>query len=222
MKLKFIFLQIIAVMLVASCSSSDDGPVNTGQNNNNNQDPMPELVSIPDEAFEQALIDLGLDSELNGSIPKSSVENVTDLVLNEKGISSLSGIEEFDSLINLWANDNSLTELNVNGLSDLKFIFVERNQLTSLNVAGLAVLEKVALDGNDLTQFNVDTSINLQILTISGNQLEGLRVANNLNLNVLSVVDNPLTCIEVNATQLNNIPSGWEKDDNDQYALNCN
>jgi hypothetical protein len=222
MKLKFIFLLFAGLMLMASCSSSDDGPINTDQNNNNNQDPLPELVSIPDEAFEQALIDLGLDLELNGTIPKSSIENVTDLVLNEKGISSLSGIEEFDSLINLWANDNSLTELNVNGLSNLKFIFVERNQLSSLNVVGLTVLEKVALDGNNLTQFNINSSINLQILTISGNQLEGLRVANNLDLDILSVVDNPLTCIEVNATQLNNIPSGWEKDDDDQYSLNCN
>ena len=220
MKLKIILLQFVGLMLLASCSSSDDGPINT--NNNNNEDPLPELVNIPDEAFEQALIDLGLDLELNGTIPKSSIENVTDLVLNEKGISSLSGIEEFDSLINLWANDNNLTQLNVTGLSNLKFIFVERNQLTSLNVAGLPVLEKVALDGNSLTQFNVNSSINLQILTVSGNQLESLRVADNLNLNILSVVDNPLTCIEVNATQLNNIPSGWEKDDNDQYALNCN
>lgn len=221
MKKTFLLFILALALSFAGCSSSDDEPVQTDQNNNN-QEPLPELINIPDQAFEQALIDLGIDFELNGTVPKSSIENVTDLVLNEKGISSLSGIEEFNNLINLWANDNNLSTLNVSGLSRLKFIFVERNNLSSLSVAGLPVLEKLAIDGNNFTQINVDSSVNLQILTVSNNQLEGLRVAANANLEILSVVNNPLNCIEVSSQQLNNIPDGWEKDDDDQYALNCN
>jgi hypothetical protein len=220
MKITQNLFPLVGLLFLFGCSSSDDGPTTTNQNNNN--DPAPELITIPDQAFEQALIDLGIDIELNGTVPKSSVENVTDLVLNNKGISSLSGIEAFSSLINLWANDNQISTLNVNGLSNIKFIFIERNNLSNLNLAGLALLEKVAIDGNNFTQLNVNTNTNLQILTASGNQLERIRVADNMNLNVFSVVNNPLTCIEVNATQLNNIPEGWQKDDDDVYALNCN
>jgi len=33
---------------------------------------------------------------------------------------------------------------------------------------------------------------------------------------------NPLTCITVNQTQLDNIPTSWEKDSEDNYSLDCN
>jgi len=33
---------------------------------------------------------------------------------------------------------------------------------------------------------------------------------------------NPLTCIKVNQTQLDNIPTRWEKDPEDTYSLDCN
>ena len=68
-------------------------------------------VVIPDENFEKALIELGIDSvsEINGQVLKSDVLLVTSLDLTNKNIKDLSGIEEFKSLMYLNCGDNKLT-----------------------------------------------------------------------------------------------------------------
>ncbi|NNF74905.1 MAG: hypothetical protein HKN00_06960 [Flavobacteriaceae bacterium] len=211
-------LGLIFVLICFSCSSSDDNNSNNNNNNNNNTP----RTTIPDEAFEQALIDLGFDNALDGSVATSSIENVTDLVMNNKGITSLQGLEDFSSLLNLWVNDNSLTSINVAQNGSLKFLYAERNMLTQINVTNLANLEKLGLNGNQLTAINVANNFNLQQLVVPDNQIENIDVSNNTALTVLNVVNNPLTCIRVNAEQFTNTPAQWQKDAEDQYALTCN
>ena len=54
------------------------------------------------------------------------------------------------------------------------------------------------------------------------NQLTSLDVSNNTLLIDLYCQSNPLTCIKVNQTQLDDIPTQWEKDPEDTYSLDCN
>ena len=197
------------------CSSDDSN----NNNNNNNNAPT---TSIPDAAFEQALIDLGLDDLLDGSVVTGNIENVTDLVVNDKGISSLVGLEDFSSLLNLRANDNDLTSLNLNQNEILKSIFLDRNMFTQINVSNLVDLEKLSMNGNQLSSINVANNFNLQELTVPNNAIQQIDVSNNAQLTVLNVIGNPLTCIRVNAEQLTNTPAQWQKDDEDTYALTCN
>ncbi|HEX9600729.1 MAG TPA: hypothetical protein VF985_04515, partial [Mariniflexile sp.] len=57
-------------------------------------------TAIPDPYFEQALIDLGLDSApLNGFVPTANISSVTSLGIPVKSISDLTGIEAFTSLM---------------------------------------------------------------------------------------------------------------------------
>ena len=69
---------------------------------------------IPDPNFEQALIDLGYDTApINGSVPTVNISSVTQLGVNDKNISDLTGIEDFTALTYLDCRDNQLTSLDL-------------------------------------------------------------------------------------------------------------
>jgi len=213
---------LLCLALLCGCSSDDDTVQSSDPTSNNNDDPVAERTLIPDSAFEQALVDLGFDDVVDGSMLKSSAESVVNLVINELEISSLSGLRDFSNLENLWAQNNNLTSIDLSGNNRLKFVYVDGNDLTSLQVASLGILEKIGASNNQLTAIDVTNNTGLQILEIGGNQIEAINVSANPELNVFSVVNNPLTCIQVNSQQLANIPAQWEKDPEDRYALNCN
>ena len=52
-------------------------------------------TAIPDQNFEQALIDLGYDNVIDGQVLTAIINIVTVLVVNNKNISDLTGIEDF-------------------------------------------------------------------------------------------------------------------------------
>lgn len=178
-------------------------------------------VSIPDSAFEQALIDLDFDNTLDGKVLKNSIDFVTELQINDKGITDLTGIAEFDQLENLNVRGNELTSLDVTNNLALKFIWAEDNELESFSVDGLVLLEKIGVDRNNLDVISIRTNGALQLLTASGNSLISIDVSNNNALTDFIITDNPLNCILVNQSQLDAIPVDWSKDEEDSYALDC-
>ena len=56
---------------------------------------------VPDDKFEQALIDLGYDTTLDDSVVTANISGVTSLNIGEKEISDLTGIEAFVALKDL-------------------------------------------------------------------------------------------------------------------------
>ena len=71
------------------------------------------LTYVPDDNFEQALIDLGYDNVLDDSVLTANISGVTSLSVNNKEISDLTGIQSFAALTYLSCRDNNLTELDV-------------------------------------------------------------------------------------------------------------
>src|SRR5699024_7349674 len=66
-----------------------------------------QYTQIPDPGFEQALIDLGIDSEgvLDGQVLTSDIENVEELILFDIHYENLIGLEDFTSLKTLILDD---------------------------------------------------------------------------------------------------------------------
>ena len=188
--------------------------------------PMMEVrTNIPDVMFERALIELNLDDVEDGSVLASRIEDIETLSLEGKGITDLSGIVGFRSLVSLLISNNELTTLDVSGNPDLKFLFATNNLLTSLDVSGLGILEKLGVENNDITQLDISDNTSLQLLSLANNSLEAIDISiipNSVQLNTFSVENNPLECIKVNDQQLNDIPGQWTKDEADIYALECN
>ncbi|NNE02068.1 MAG: hypothetical protein HKN52_02795 [Eudoraea sp.] len=220
MKKVKVLLYVCLVFILSNCSNDS----------NDSDQEMEETMlpvartAIPDVAFERALIELNIDDVEDGSVVTEDIAMVTSLVMNDKGISDLTGLEDFPMLENLWVNDNLLTSLDVSQNPLLKFVFAENNLLTNLSVTNLTILEKLQVSNNQITQVNLSDSSLLQLLGLANNSLTSVDISlipNGIQLNTFSIENNPLTCIRVNAEVLNDIPSQWTKDAEDTYALDC-
>ncbi len=72
-----------------------------------------QLTYVPDDNFEQKLINLGYDNVLDDYVLTASINTVTNLNVNSQNISDLTGIEDFTSLTYLDCENNQLTTLDV-------------------------------------------------------------------------------------------------------------
>ena len=89
---------------------------------------------IPDDNFEQALIDLGYDTgELNDSVPTSNIKGITSLDISNRKITDLTGIKDFSALTKLVCRNNKLTNLDFSHNTALTYLNCNRNQLTRKN-----------------------------------------------------------------------------------------
>ena len=89
---------------------------------------------VPDDAFEQVLISLGLDNTFDDSVYTSAIDTIAILYMSNEGITDLTGIEDFTQLSELYCYDNQITELDLSDNSNLFEFNCSNNFLTSLDV----------------------------------------------------------------------------------------
>ena len=89
---------------------------------------------IPDDAFEQVLINLDLDGIFDDSVYTAAIDTVQELYISNKGIDDLTGIEDFTALTDLFCHDNLLQALDLSNNPNLFEVNCNSNQLTSLSV----------------------------------------------------------------------------------------
>jgi gliding motility-associated-like protein len=151
---------------------------------------------IPDVNFEQALIDLGIDSgAIDGKVLTMNISNQIGLQVSGKKINDLTGIQDFFALTSLDCNDNNLTTLDVSNNTSLWSLGCSSNQLTSLKIS----VSLTALDcfSNQLTSLDVSKNKSLFGLNCSGNQLTSLDVSKNIYLTDLFSNYNKLASLDV-------------------------
>src|SRR5690606_15506765 len=131
---------------------------------------------IPDSGFEQALINLNIDSEgiLDGQVLTSDIENVTELIfLDNYHITDLTGIEDFAALEVLNLNHNfDLTSLDVSNNLALRILDVSQNSLTELDLSNNILLEELYCGNptddvwpqNEIVHLDLSQNPNIQIL----------------------------------------------------------
>jgi hypothetical protein len=90
---------------------------------------------VPDDNFEQELINLGYDSVLDDSVLTSNINTVTFLDISSELISNISGIEGFTALNTLWCNDNMLNSIDVSNNMYLTELRCQRMNLTNLDIS---------------------------------------------------------------------------------------
>ena len=162
-----------------------------------------QYTAIPDQNFEQALIDYAIDDMYDGQVLTANISNLTELFASGYNIQSLAGIEDFTSLQYLYCSSNQLTSLNINGLTNLVHIECFLNQLTSLNLNGLTNLEYLDCYQNQLTALDLTGLTNIQHLMCTDNQISALNVNTLTNLQYFSFQNNQLTSIDLSG--LNNL-----------------
>ncbi|SVD51279.1 uncharacterized protein METZ01_LOCUS404133, partial [marine metagenome] len=143
------------------------------------------LTYVPDNNFEQALIDLGYDDVLNDFVLTENISGVTSLDVNGKEISDLTGIEDFTALTYLNCNYNQLTRLDVSSNTALITLYCHDmigRSLTSLVLGTNTALTTVQCNDNSLTALDVSSNTALEKLECHTNHLTSLDVSNNIAL----------------------------------------
>lgn len=155
---------------------------------------------VPDNNFEQALIDFGYDNVLDDSVFTSNIAGVKYLNVSNLNISELTGIEDFILLDTLNCSFNLVSSLDVSNNIELKWLACSYNQLTSIDLSNNINLKQFGAEENLLNSIDVSNNINLITLICHSNQLNNadVRNGNNLNSNWYTFSDNPqLFCINV-------------------------
>ena len=214
---KIIGYSLIFGLIAGGCSSDSES-------NTPDEGTIPERRTlIPDSNFEEALVALNFDDVVDGSVITSRIDQISRLDLQGKGITDLTGIEDFTALIDLQVRDNEIESLDISSNENLLFLWIENNRLTNLQLGDSRDIEKVGASGNRLTTLSVTENTGLQYLDLADNDLVAVDVTTLPlpSFNLFAIEDNPLTCILVSPEQIENIPPSWSKDEEDSYALAC-
>ena len=150
-----------------------------------------EKTYVPDDNFEQTLINLGYDDELDDYVITSTISEILELKNEEWAgtITDLTGVEDFISLTSLQADNMELSELDVSN----------NIYLTNLSV-----------HSNNLTELDLDNNVNLTDLIVNDNMISSIDLSNNTLLNKLIISGNNLTSIDLSSnTNLTNLELGF-------------
>jgi hypothetical protein len=186
-----------------------------------------QIVNIPDANFKAKLLEaspsntiaqnvfnqnIKIDVNNDGEIQESEALLVNILNVSNAGISSMDGIQVFFNLLELRANDNNLTGLNMTGLSYLGRVHLMNNQINSqaslyfnsINTGGL----ELKLNNNLLTSFDLHQFLTNNVYDYDQFDLK-INISDNpiTNVNLNSNVDVAYLTIEIQNTLIESLVS---------------
>lgn len=135
-----------------------------------------QITAIPDQYFEQALIDKGIDSDgiINGQVLTSDINTVTELILGFNFIvDDITGIEDFTALEVLDVSFSNLNVLDVSNNIQLRELYCSSSNagpsmlFTSLDLSNNINLELLIANGLwDLEYLNLKNGNNSMLTTL--------------------------------------------------------
>lgn len=206
MKITNIILSLLWSILFFSCSKgNDDEPIDLSL-----------YTYVPDDNFEQLLIEQGYDDKMNDYVLNSNIKNINELsayvcvfsggggACSGVGISDLTGIENFKNLEVLNVSGNQLTHLDVSHNIYLKTLICYGNKISSLDLSNNVNLEYLSIgeyvvlsSGNNITSIDLSNNVNLKHIDLNNNKLSNLDIMNNVNLEHLYCRNNNLSSLDI-------------------------
>ncbi len=167
---------------------------------------------VPDDKFEQLLIDMGLDYKMDNYVLTSRIKDVKSINTTKSaaysfwgiGVKDFTGLEDFVDLETLICIDNGLTYLDVSKNLALKHLNCSDNNISSLDVRKNIELEYLAVGnayfgGNNLSSLDVSQNIALVDLFCDKNNLTNIDVSRNINLSNFSFSSNNLKSLDISS-----------------------
>ena len=168
-------------------------------------------ANVPDKTFREYLLKQ-FDKDGNGVLTPAERYAVTEIDVENKYISNLSGLQFFPNLKVLNCSHNRLTKLDVSENTVLQELVCWENQLTSLDVSQNTALQELACFENQLTSLDVSQNPALQKLNCGHNRLTSLDVSKNTELTYLKCSYNRLTELDVSKnTELTYLDCGYNR-----------
>lgn len=116
-----------------------------------------QITLIPDPNFEQALINLGIDSDgvVNGQVLTSDVEGVEVLDVSNIGIQDMTGIEDFAALKELNVRHNDIASINLTENIHLKKFSAYSFDLIDVDFSQNSLLEYISIERSSIEELDV-------------------------------------------------------------------
>ena len=163
---------------------------------------------VPDNSFEQELINLGYDNVLDDSVLTINIDTVTQLTVSFKNITDITGIEDFTALTDLYCGYNQLISFDISHNIALTDLSCWGNQLTNLDISQNTALTYLHCNSNQLTSLDVSNNTALTNLQCSDNLITNLNLSQNTALTSVMCFGNQLSCLNVRNGNNINIPDG--------------
>lgn len=165
-----------------------------------------DFTTLFDPDFAKELQKQGIIADAENITPEDMEKIATMTELDVSGtyenpgtLTSLQGIEYFESLTQLSCYYNQLTSLGISANTALTTLWCYNNSLTSLDVSGCTALTELSCPFNQLTSLDLSVNTALTGLSCSSNQLTTLDVSANTALTELYCYGNQLTSLDVSA-----------------------
>ncbi len=121
-----------------------------------------------------------------------SASDITEIKCHGMNITSLVGLESFDSLKKLSLFNNQLTSVDLQTFKHLEHINIANNRLTNINIVGLAQLKSLYLFKNKLITVDFNGVSQLKKIRITNNKLKILDISPLISLEKAYFFDNKL------------------------------
>ena len=191
---------------------------------------------VPDDNFEQELINLGLDNILDDSVNTYQIVSVTELCsgnwffgssyggLSNLNISDLTGIEDFTALTALNVSGNPITTLDVSNNLNLNHINCSNTQIISLDLSNNPALSHMTFENNPvLSSLDISNGTNAaNNSAATGGGVYYLTISNNPQLFCITVDSNSVNYYNsITTVQPYNFAGTWWTS-SDQFSADCN
>ena len=153
-------------------------------------------TNFPDEIFRN-YVKNNFDNDSNNVLSEEEIAGAKGISLDESGITSLTGIEHFTALTELFCGRNQLTALDVSNNTMLTTLYCYDNQLTTLDISKNMVLTHLHCSFNQLTALDISKNTALTSLFCGDNQLTVLDISKNTALAYLGCDNNQLTALDI-------------------------
>lgn len=175
-------------------------------------------ANFPDPVFRAYVAENYDTNAPKGTLTSDEIDEAKRLYLNEKGISSLKGVEYLTnlqylesrgnslksldvsknlSLFSLNCSENQLTSLDLSKNDELEFLNCAENRITSLDVSHCESLVTFYCDYNGMKSLNLGTKEQLELLSCSYNELTSLNLKPSKSLKNLVCYENQISSLDV-------------------------
>ena len=157
-------------------------------------------VTIPDANFKAYLVgNSAINTNGDTEIQVSEANAFTGSInCSSQNISSLTGIEAFVNLTELYCEINNLSSLDVSQNTALTVLYLNNNgNLNTLDLTQNIALTSLRCGYNSMSNLNLTQNINLESLQCYNNSLTNLDLSQNTALTYLMCQNNSLTSLNV-------------------------
>ncbi|WP_179021437.1 T9SS type A sorting domain-containing protein [Winogradskyella forsetii] len=154
---------------------------------------------VPDDIFEQYLIDQGYDTVLDNYVTTDNLTSVTSVDLNGTNVTDLSGIGDFLALTTLNVSSTLILTLDVTKNTALTLLNANDTALSSINLSFNPALDTLYVDNTFISSLDLSANTALSILDASDTLITNIDVSANTLLTSLSVANTSISSLDISS-----------------------